>query len=69
MEKQIIVLLLGIALITSCAAQSPLIQASSKGDVLTAQKLIQEGANINETDSNGATPLMHAVWAENYETI
>ena len=44
MKKQITILLLGIALITSCAAKSPLIQASSQGDVLTAQKLIQESA-------------------------
>ena len=63
MKKQITILLLGIALITSCAAKSPLIQASSQGDVLTAQKLIQEGANINEPDSNGYTPLQYAIWS------
>jgi ankyrin repeat protein len=56
-------------IISGCAAKSPLIQASSKGDVSTVRQLINEGANVNETDSRGYTPLMYAVWSENVETI
>jgi ankyrin repeat protein len=51
-----------------CTAKSPLIKASSKGDSFTAQKLIQEGANINEVDRNGITPLMHSIWERKTET-
>lgn len=43
-----------------CAAKTPLIQASSKGDYQAVQKLVQNRVNINEADSNGTTPLMHA---------
>ncbi len=55
-----------LLIITSCATvpKTPLIDASTKGDSLTAEKLIKEGANINEPDKkHGATPLMHAIWA------
>lgn len=50
-------MLLGCATIP----KSPLIEAASKGDSITAQRLIKEGANVNEQDKRGDTPLMHAV--------
>jgi hypothetical protein len=53
---------------TGCAVKSSLINAASKGDTLTTQKQIKEGANINEVDKNGATPLMHAIWNGQTET-
>jgi ankyrin repeat protein len=53
---------------TGCAVKSSLINAASKGDTLTTQKQINEGANINEVDKNGATPLMHAIWNGQTET-
>ncbi len=51
-------------IILGCATvpKTPLIQASSIGDLLTVQNLIKEGANINESDRDGYTPLMHAIW-------
>ena len=48
-------------MLAGCATKSSLIQASSKGDYQAVQKLIQNGVNINEADSNGSTPLMHAI--------
>lgn len=56
-------------IITGCAAKSPLIQASSKGDSSGVQKLIKGGANINEVDKNGETPLMHASKSADIETV
>ncbi len=48
-------------IIAGCAAKSPLLVASSKGDINTAQKLINNGANIEEKDKSGYTPLFLAV--------
>lgn len=56
-------------ILSGCAAKSPLIRASSSGDSATVQKLINEGANVNEPDSRGYTPLMHAVWSRDVETV
>jgi ankyrin repeat protein len=54
----------------SCATvKSPLITASSKGDSITVQKLVKDGANINEADANGYTPLIYAVWSGNIEVV
>lgn len=58
-----------LLIINGCAAKSPLIQASSKNDSFTVQKLIEEGANINEVDKNGATPLMYASKSGKIETV
>lgn len=54
---------------TSCATvhKTPLIEASIQGNSLAAEKLIREGANINEPDSNGVTPLVYAIRAGNTE--
>lgn len=56
-------------IIFGCASTTPLIKASASGDSLIAKKLISEGANINQTDSNGATPLIYAVQSGNLETV
>lgn len=48
--------------ITGCAT-SPLMKASEHGDIHTAQKLIKEGAQINERDGNGYSPLTYAAWS------
>lgn len=46
-----------------CAGNKPaIINAAASGDINTVKKLQDEGRNINEADSNGATPLMHAIW-------
>jgi hypothetical protein len=55
--------------VTGCASTTPLIKASANGDSLAVQKLINEGANINEPDSKGYTPMMHAVLSGNIETV
>ncbi len=49
-------------IVSGCASTNSLINASANGDSLAVQKLISAGANINEPDSNGATPLIHAIW-------
>ena len=51
-----------ILIVSGCASTTPLIKASASGDYLSVKKLINEGTNINEPDSNGATSLMHAIW-------
>jgi hypothetical protein len=57
-----IVLIIAVLLMTSgCAAKSPLLNAASKGDIDTAQKLIKNGAVIEEKDKSGYTPLFLAV--------
>lgn len=50
-------------------SQSPLFHASERGDSSTVQKLINEGANVNEQDKNGYTPLMIAAWSGKTETV
>jgi hypothetical protein len=67
--QKIFVIVLGVILLSGCAAKSSLIQASAKGDSLAVQKLINEGANVNEPDSKGYTPLMNAAWAGKIETV
>ncbi len=54
--------ILTVLLITGCAFRPALINAVNAGDINTIKKLLAEGRNINETDSNGATPLMYAIW-------
>jgi hypothetical protein len=54
-------------LVLGCAAKSQLISASSSGNVETIKKLLAEGANINERDSNGWTALMYAAWKNNID--
>ena len=54
--------------ISACAAKTPLIKASQEGDTFTTEKLIKEGANINEQDSDGYTPLMYAAYYGQTET-
>jgi len=56
-------------IVTSCASTTPLIKASADGDSLAVQKLIKDGANINEPDSKGYTPLIYAVSSGNIETV
>jgi ankyrin repeat protein len=61
--------MISILLIISGCASAPLIKASANGDSLAVQKLIDAGANINEPDSKGYTPLMHAIWSGKIETV
>lgn len=60
------VLIISTFLITiNCATvpKTPLIEAAIKGNPLAVEKLIIDGANINEPDINGTTPLIHAIRA------
>ncbi|MCE5263423.1 MAG: ankyrin repeat domain-containing protein [Deltaproteobacteria bacterium] len=50
------------------APKTPLIEAASKGQPQMAQKLIQEGARIDEADQHGWTPLFYAVYHGQTET-
>jgi ankyrin repeat protein len=49
--------------LAACASMSrpELSDSASRGDIARVQKLVSRGANINETDSAGQTPLMHAI--------
>jgi len=55
--------------ISGCATKAPLIKASANGDYMAVKKLIEEGANVNESDNEGYTPLMHAIWSGEYKTV
>lgn len=56
-------------IVSGCASTTPLLKASSKGDTVTIQKLVKEGANINEANENGYTPLIYAVWSGDIEVV
>lgn len=45
----------------SMLSKTELIKSVSNGDITRAQVLIERGANINETDKKGLTPLMWAI--------
>ena len=40
--------------------ESPLMHAADKGDTEEVQRLLHSGANVNEKDQRGQTPLIHA---------
>jgi uncharacterized protein len=61
--------IISILLIISGCASTPLMKASENGDTYTTEKLIKEGAKINEQDSNGYTPLMYAAWSGKTEIV
>jgi len=67
--KIMLVLSLFIAISGCATVKSPLVKASQDGDILATEKLINEGADINEQDSKGYTPLMYAVWSGKTETV
>jgi uncharacterized protein len=46
-----------------------LLRASSKGDLATVKKLVGEGANVNEADSSGRTPLIEAAWGGHLDVM
>lgn len=54
---------------TGCAVNSPLIKATKDGDTVATEKLIRNGANINESDESGYTPLIYAIWSGRVETV
>jgi hypothetical protein len=58
-------------IIAGCATvpKNPLITAISKGDAVSVKHLVNNGSNINETDSSGTTPLIHAVGSGNIEMV
>ena len=57
MKTKIIFACAFLLLISGCAAKTPLIKASAEGDTFATEKLVREGANIDEADDNGYTPL------------
>jgi len=69
MKTKIIFACAFLLLISGCAAKTPLIKASAEGDTFATEKLVREGANIDEADDNGYTPLMHAIWSGKQETV
>lgn len=57
------VFVLAIFLILSgCTVNSPLIKATQNGNFEEVKKLIRSGANVNEPDKYGITPLMHSIY-------
>lgn len=40
-----------------------LIRMSAKGDYTSVSRLLKEGADVNEADSNGRTALLEAAWS------
>jgi len=62
MNKMLLFLLLFSVRLSSAQV---IIEAIKVNDLALAKKLIKQGENINQTDSNGATPLMWAVLKSN----
>jgi len=69
MKTKIIFVCAFFLFISGCATTTPLMKASENGDTYTTEKLIKEGAKINEQDSNGYTPLMYAAWSGKTEVV
>jgi hypothetical protein len=63
MKVKIMLVSIILFAVSGCATsfKSPLMNAASKGDIETAQKLIKDGADINERNRSGLTPLMMAI--------
>jgi ankyrin repeat protein len=57
-----IVFCVSLLVIAACATSSPLFTAVNKGDVSQVDQLLKSGAQVNERDRQGYTPLMHASW-------
>ena len=47
----------------------PLCTAAFNGDYKECERLIQEGADINEADAEGESPLKLAVWEGHLDVI
>lgn len=64
--KKLTFALLGIVLLLSAAGQAQTLGTLASGtDTVAALKLIKEGADVNQIDEYGATPLMNACrWAQ-----
>lgn len=61
-------MVIALCLILGCAtAKSPIMTAASGGDISTVDKLLKTGANIEERDRYGYTPLMYAVYYDRYD--
>ena len=56
-------------MVSACATKTPLIKAIEYGDSLAVQKLINQGADINESGGKGYTPLMYAIWSGKTENV
>ncbi len=49
--------------------ETQLLEAATEGNVGRMQRLLDKGADVNTTDSDGLTPMMRAVWYENAEAV
>jgi len=50
----------------SCAS---IHSSAKKGNVDGVRSFVEKGVGIDSKDSSGATPLMYAVWGNNFETV
>ena len=70
MKIKIIIVCAIILGISGCAtSKSALMNAASMGDIETVQKLVKNGANINEKDRSGYTPLIWAIYSNKVEAV
>jgi len=46
-----------------------LVSASDYGQTDIIKHLIKQGADVNQPDSNGITPLLAAIWEEHIEAV
>ena len=51
------------------AAESPLLDASERGDRATAQKLLAKGADVNAPGADGTTAIMYAAANDDLELV
>lgn len=68
--KKLIIVFAVICIVTGCGAKtSPLIKATTTGDSLSVHKLLNEGANINERDKSGWSPLIYSIEYGRYDVM
>lgn len=71
MNKFFIATLSGMLLLSACATHkpTPLIVEAAKQDVGIVEMLVGQGADVNDTDANGRTPLMQAIRANKADVV
>ena len=62
------IVLLAMSLIAAAAGRPAIIEAVKKGDKDTLRSLLQKGANVNETEADGATALHWATYRDDLQS-
>src|SRR5262245_39978870 len=71
LHSRALCLVVAVIAVTSIAtaAESPLLDASERGDRATALKLLAKGANVNTPGPDGTTAIMYAAANDDIELV